>query len=83
MTIFTITLQDRLPFNLFIALHLQHVLNIFFKVEQFRDMMFSGQHINFTEDRAVLHIALRNRANRQIMVNGTDVTKFNFNFYVL
>ncbi|XP_072948305.1 glucose-6-phosphate isomerase [Epargyreus clarus] len=43
-------------------------------VEQARDAMFSGQKINFTEDRAVLHIALRNRQNRQILVNGKDVT---------
>ena len=32
------------------------------KVEQFRDAMFKGDKINFTEDRAVLHIALRNRS---------------------
>nr|ADA56787.1 glucose-6-phosphate isomerase [Euphydryas aurinia] len=43
-------------------------------VEQARDAMFSGQKINFTEDRAVLHIALRNRKNRPILVNGKDVT---------
>ena len=43
-------------------------------VEAFRDAMFSGQKINFTEDRAVLHIALRNRSNRPIMVNGKDVS---------
>ncbi|CAH2097532.1 unnamed protein product [Euphydryas editha] len=43
-------------------------------VEQARDAMFSGQKINFTEDRAVLHIALRNRQNRPILVNGKDVT---------
>ncbi|KAJ3037969.1 hypothetical protein HDV00_001172 [Rhizophlyctis rosea] len=30
------------------------------KVDQWRDKMFSGEHINITEDRAVLHIALRN-----------------------
>ena len=32
-------------------------------VEQARDAMFSGERINFTEDRAVLHVALRNRSN--------------------
>ncbi|GBP55979.1 Glucose-6-phosphate isomerase [Eumeta japonica] len=42
-------------------------------VEEARDAMFSGKKINFTEDRAVLHIALRNRANRPILVNGKDV----------
>merc|ERR1719228_2896337 len=33
------------------------------QVERFRDKMFRGDKINFTEDRAVLHIALRNRSN--------------------
>lgn len=35
--------------------------------------MFSGDKINRTEDRAVLHIALRNRANTPISVDGKDV----------
>jgi glucose-6-phosphate isomerase len=35
--------------------------------------MFSGEKINFTEDRAVLHIALRNRSNTPILVDGQDV----------
>ena len=35
--------------------------------------MFSGEKINITEDRAVLHVALRNRSNRPIMVDGEDV----------
>jgi glucose-6-phosphate isomerase len=35
--------------------------------------MFSGEKINITEDRAVLHIALRNRSNRAITVDGKDV----------
>jgi len=35
--------------------------------------MFSGQKINTTEQRAVLHIALRNRSQRQILVDGEDV----------
>lgn len=38
-----------------------------------RDRMFSGEHINNTEDRAVLHVALRNRSNRPILVDGKDV----------
>ena len=37
------------------------------------DAMFSGEHINRTEDRAVLHVALRNRANTPIVVDKTDV----------
>lgn len=47
------------------------------KVEKLRmshNFWFPGEKINFTEDRAVLHIALRNRQNRQILVNGKDVT---------
>jgi len=35
--------------------------------------MFSGEKINITEDRAVLHIALRNRSNTPILVDGEDV----------
>ena len=37
------------------------------------DAMFSGAKINNTEQRAVLHVALRNRANRPILVDGQDV----------
>jgi glucose-6-phosphate isomerase len=37
------------------------------------EAMFSGQKINTTENRAVLHVALRNRANRPIRVDGVDV----------
>ncbi|MEG9533660.1 glucose-6-phosphate isomerase [Mannheimia indoligenes] len=35
--------------------------------------MFSGQKINRTENRAVLHVALRNRSNTPIAVDGKDV----------
>ena len=42
-------------------------------VERLRDRMFSGEKINFTENRAVLHVALRNRSNRPILVDGKDV----------
>ncbi|MBO3758865.1 glucose-6-phosphate isomerase [Ciceribacter sp. L1K22] len=38
-----------------------------------RDAMFAGEPINFTEGRAVLHTALRNRANTPVMVDGKDV----------
>lgn len=38
-----------------------------------RDAMFSGEAINRTENRAVLHIALRNRSQTPIMVNGVNV----------
>lgn len=35
--------------------------------------MFSGEKINTTEQRAVLHIALRNRSNTPILVDGKDI----------
>lgn len=35
--------------------------------------MFGGEKINFTEDRAVLHTALRNRSDKPMMVDGEDV----------
>lgn len=43
------------------------------KLDEARKAMFSGEHINFTEDRAVLHTALRNRGNGPIIVDGKDV----------
>ena len=42
-------------------------------LEQWIEAMFTGQKINTTENRAVLHVALRNRSNRPIMVDGQDV----------
>ena len=42
-------------------------------VENWRAMMFEGAKINHTEHRAVLHVALRNRSDRPIPVDGTDV----------
>ncbi|WP_319518326.1 glucose-6-phosphate isomerase [uncultured Martelella sp.] len=42
-------------------------------VEEKRAAMFAGEKINITEDRAVLHTALRNRANTPVMVDGKDV----------
>jgi len=43
------------------------------RVEEWRDKMFNGEKINFTEERAVLHTALRNRSKRPILVDGKDV----------
>ncbi|MCL7720971.1 glucose-6-phosphate isomerase [Actinobacillus pleuropneumoniae] len=37
------------------------------------EAMFSGQKINCTENRAVLHTALRNRSNTPVLVDGKDV----------
>jgi glucose-6-phosphate isomerase len=42
-------------------------------LEGWRDRMFAGEKINVTEGRAVLHVALRNRSNRPILVDGEDV----------
>ncbi|XP_077425234.1 glucose-6-phosphate isomerase a [Vanacampus margaritifer] len=42
-------------------------------VKQARDGMFNGDKINFTEGRAVLHVALRNRSNVPILLDGKDV----------
>lgn len=38
-----------------------------------RDRMFGGEKINNTENRAVLHVALRNRSDRPVWVDGVDV----------
>lgn len=37
------------------------------------EAMFNGDKINLTEDRAVLHVALRNRSGRPVQVDGQDV----------
>jgi glucose-6-phosphate isomerase len=42
-------------------------------VEERRDAMFSGRHINATEDRAVLHVALRMPQGTPLVVDGHDV----------
>jgi len=42
-------------------------------VEVARDAMFAGEKINFTENRAVLHVALRNRSNVPMVVDGKNV----------
>lgn len=48
---------------------LAHQANLASKIEA----MFNGEKYNNTEKRAVLHIALRNRSNRPILVDGVDV----------
>ncbi|HLR99016.1 glucose-6-phosphate isomerase [Mycolicibacillus parakoreensis] len=42
-------------------------------LEQQRDAMFSGAHVNTSEDRAVLHTALRLPADASLTVDGQDV----------
>ena len=43
------------------------------KVMEMAKKMFAGEKINLTEGRAVLHVALRNRSNTPIVVDGADV----------
>lgn len=43
------------------------------KVEQFRDSMFAGDHVNTSEDRAVLHVALRNPKTGGFKINEAGV----------
>ena len=40
-----------------------------------RDQMFSGEHINVSEDRAVLHVALRMPEESSLVVDGVDVVR--------
>ena len=44
-------------------------------VAERRDAMFRGEHINVSEDRAVLHVALRMPRDRSLIVDGEDVVK--------
>jgi glucose-6-phosphate isomerase len=44
-------------------------------VEERREAMFRGEHINVSEDRAVLHVALRMPRGRSLVVDGIDVVK--------
>lgn len=43
------------------------------QVPAWTERMFNGEKINVTENRAVLHVALRNRSNTPIIVDGKDV----------
>ncbi len=42
-------------------------------VAEHRDKMFAGDHINVSEDRAVLHVALRMPRDATLVVDGVDV----------
>ena len=44
-------------------------------VAERREAMFRGEHINVSEDRAVLHVALRMPRERSLIVDGEDVVK--------
>lgn len=43
------------------------------EVQAYRDKMFAGEKINRTEDRAVLHVALRDPSEEPLLVDGEDV----------
>src|SRR3954447_10301184 len=45
------------------------------RLEQHRDAMFSGVHINTTENRAVLHTALRLTRGAELIVDGQNVVE--------
>lgn len=45
------------------------------ELEQWREKMFSGERINTTEDRSVLHVALRDRSNSPLIVEGENLTE--------
>jgi glucose-6-phosphate isomerase len=57
----------------------EETMSLLFKLAEETDVssaikaMFSGEKINLTEGRSVLHVALRNRSNSPIMVDGKDV----------
>lgn len=42
-------------------------------VEGRRKALFAGEHVNLTEDRAAIHMALRNLSGRPVMIDGRDV----------
>ncbi len=44
-------------------------------IEGWREKMFSGERINPTEDRSVLHIALRNQTQKPITLNGKNINE--------
>jgi glucose-6-phosphate isomerase len=44
-------------------------------LEKLRDAMFAGEKINFTENRAVYHVALRNVTNDPMAVDGKSVVE--------
>lgn len=52
---------------------MQLLLQLAKNVEAKRDAMFSGKKINTSENRAVLHTALRNRSGIPVLVDGDDV----------
>jgi glucose-6-phosphate isomerase len=78
-TRFTLNVGDHLQVDLSKNLITDDVMRVLVElarktgVEALRDQMFAGDPINTTEHRAVLHVALRNRSSRPMLVDGRDV----------
>ena len=75
---FTLKFEDILvdySKNLIIEETLKSLIELAHEVElkDAIDAMFNGMRINQTENRSVLHVALRNRSNTPVMVDGEDV----------
>ena len=45
------------------------------EIESWREKMFSGERINSTEERAVLHTALRNNTDQKLFLEGEDISE--------
>ena len=45
------------------------------RVPERRDAMLSGEHVNLTEDRPALHVALRMPRGRSLVVDGRDIVR--------
>eukprot|EP01103_Thecamoeba_quadrilineata_P016487 TRINITY_DN5526_c0_g1_i2.p1 TRINITY_DN5526_c0_g1~~TRINITY_DN5526_c0_g1_i2.p1 ORF type:complete len:451 (+),score=94.96 TRINITY_DN5526_c0_g1_i2:85-1353(+) len=71
--------EDDLLFDFSKNIITDETLSLLLSLAEKRDVrgwinkMFSGEKINSTEKRAVLHVALRNRSNTPILVDGADV----------
>ena len=44
-------------------------------IEEYRQALFNGEHVNVTEDRAALHTALRIPAEHEFSVDGQDIAQ--------
>ena len=54
--------------------YLHYLISLFYRISRsWIEKQFVGAKINTTEDRAVLHTALRNRSNTPVYVDGKDV----------
>mmetsp|Transcript_49215 Transcript_49215/g.96511 ORF Transcript_49215/g.96511 Transcript_49215/m.96511 type:complete len:565 (-) Transcript_49215:226-1920(-) len=76
---FSVAVDDALLLDYSKNLVTDETMQLLFKlaeeadVEGWTNKMFAGEKINCTEGRAVLHVALRNRSNTPIVVDGQDV----------